>query len=1099
MDRCGVAYIGGRRLGIWKTAIASDQEVTAKIVRYKYLFPMLVAIDAFLRAPEGSPEAAAALSSIVAALSKGNSSFLSVVEQLGPQLTHTDPFVRAKGVGVLSSVLLECPPQHIAQNAVNVLVKFYVDRLEDQPSVGEVLKGLNAMLKRELVSSQDAELIASSIFKHVAVRTYQQTTRFIAFEIFDLLIRKQLSAIRRMGPGFVSGYMQLMEGEKDPRNLLLAFRTLKLIIATLDYAKHAEDLFGIVFCYFPITFRPPPDDVYGITADDLKVALRECISATPLFAPYAMPLLIEKLARVSGSAKRDALETLTACAPVYGADALLPHSEHLWNYIKEEIFKTADDQNIAAAVAAITAVTLALSTATVSSSSTRPPLESFLDLAVKDSIHNFKDPELKYAKLTGKMLVAAASACDPACHHVVNAVVPPLLEQCRLQNLPTRQKHLLEVLVEFLKAGQAVYGLTSVSAMDMDDDFLNPILSYKDRLFELFMAATAASSQFMPLRRTGIRGLAALLMSRQLLAGMEVDMAIGQLNNAIVTDPNSEVRQEALQALVAYATAKPDGVLKLTFPAMFSELPEGAGTSDLGHISNILDAILALSGAGGLHSHGLQGLIQRLDRVGVLTEFAELDLQYAEALSTTILGILEAPISTAPGAVLVDNKNTISGLAEGIIHPVLVKTISAALAQQEQLLNHPRVLRVWARILGSVMRSLQTAHQQPLLDGVVAVFVNGEVSARLPDVANSAGVAFAPLEAGSPPSQTRLSVLFAAVVCNCRPDVAFPAPDLGSFVDALILRAVHSADTTMAESLAKCAASMINKMRSDAEITAYVQRETVAALHAGMSDGRREAAAHRLQCIYVASWIARALVIRSHPAGYELSSEILRLLNAAETPQDAQGTVDFACPQAAADAVGVIVHSPDDGVLTRKSFAIVRLLYLQRFFGHCVPFLVQGFPSASLSTRRAYLLALSHLLKDVPKTVLSGSLPQLFPLLLFSLSIPDPGLKLATLETLQALLADCAPAIASRVSSVLEALLGMAAGPATGERDPMAVRIAALKVLGDLPKKFEYAQLFPHKLTVLARLNRALDDPKRAVRKEAASARNRWFLLLAQN
>ncbi|KAJ3158789.1 mms19 nucleotide excision repair [Geranomyces michiganensis] len=1064
---------------------------------------MLVAIDAFLRAPEGSPEAAAALASIVAALSLGNSSFLSVVEQLGPQLTHSDPFVRAKGVGVLSSVLLECPPQHIAQNAVNVLVKFYVDRLEDQPSVGEVLKGLNAMLKRELVSSQDAELIARSIFKHVAVRTYQQTTRYIAFEIFDLLISKQLSAIRRMGPTFVSNYMQMMEGEKDPRNLLLAFRTLKLIIASLEYAKHAEDLFGIVFCYFPITFRPPPDDIYGITADDLKVALRECISATPLFAPYAMPLLIEKLARVSGSAKRDALETLTACAPVYGADALLPHCEHLWNYTKEEIFKTADDSNIAAAVAAITAVTLALSTATVSGSTVKTPLESFLDLAVKDSIHNFKDPEMKYGKLTGKMLVAAASACDPACHHVVNAVVPQLLEQCRLQNLPTRQKHLLEVLVDFLKAGQEVYGLTSVSAMDMDDDFLNPILSYKDRLFELFMAATAASSQFMPLRRTGIRGLAALLMSRQLLAGMEVDMAIGQLNTAIVTDPDSEVRQEALRALVAYATAKPDGVLKLTFPAMFLELPDGAGASDLAHISSILEAIRALSGAGGLHTHGLQGLIQRLDRVGVLTEFAELDLKYAEALSTTILDILEAPISTAPGAVLTDSANTISGLAEGIIHSVLVKTISAALAQKEQLLNHPRVLRVWARILGSVMRSLETTHQQPLLDGVVAIFVNGEVSARLPDVTNSSGTAFAPLEAGSPPTQTRLSVLFAAIVCTCRPAVAFPASDLGSFVDALILRAVHSADPTMAEALAKCAASMINKMRSDVDITAYVQRETVAALHAGMSDGRPEATAHRLRCIYVASWIARALVIRSHPAGYELSSEILRLLNAAETPQEAQqgsAGVDFACPQAAADAVGVIVHAPDDGVLTRKSFAIVRLLYLQRFFGHCVPFLVQGFPTASLPTRRAYLLALSHLLKDVPKPVLSGSLPPLFPLLLFSLSIPDPGLKLATLETLQALLADCAPAIASRVSSVLEALLDMAAGPANaaGERDPMAVRIAALKVLGDLPKKFEYAQLFPHKLTVLSRLNRALDDPKRAVRKEAASARNRWFLLLAR-
>jgi len=33
-------------------------------------------------------------------------------------------------------------------------------------------------------------------------------------------------------------------------------------------------LFDITFCYFPITFTPPPDDPYGISSDDLIIALR---------------------------------------------------------------------------------------------------------------------------------------------------------------------------------------------------------------------------------------------------------------------------------------------------------------------------------------------------------------------------------------------------------------------------------------------------------------------------------------------------------------------------------------------------------------------------------------------------------------------------------------------------------------------------------------------------------------------------------------------------------------------------------------------------------------------------------------------------------
>lgn len=35
-----------------------------------------------------------------------------------------------------------------------------------------------------------------------------------------------------------------------------------------------QSLFNITFCYFPITFRPPPNDPYGISSDDLRAALR---------------------------------------------------------------------------------------------------------------------------------------------------------------------------------------------------------------------------------------------------------------------------------------------------------------------------------------------------------------------------------------------------------------------------------------------------------------------------------------------------------------------------------------------------------------------------------------------------------------------------------------------------------------------------------------------------------------------------------------------------------------------------------------------------------------------------------------------------------
>lgn len=71
-------------------------------------------------------------------------------------------------------------------------------------------------------------------------------------------------------------------------------------------------MFEVTFCYFPITFRPPPDDPYGITSEHLKVGLRDCLSATPYFAKFALPLLLEKLSSSSGSAK---VTTPSRCSP----------------------------------------------------------------------------------------------------------------------------------------------------------------------------------------------------------------------------------------------------------------------------------------------------------------------------------------------------------------------------------------------------------------------------------------------------------------------------------------------------------------------------------------------------------------------------------------------------------------------------------------------------------------------------------------------------------------------------------------------------------------------------------------------------------------
>ena len=83
-----------------------------------------------------------------------------------------------------------------------------------------------------------------------------------------------LTGLIKQGTPFLKGYASLAEGEKDPRNLKLAFSIARVLLLEFDISECVEDLFDVTFCYFPINFTPPKDDPYGITSQELQVALR---------------------------------------------------------------------------------------------------------------------------------------------------------------------------------------------------------------------------------------------------------------------------------------------------------------------------------------------------------------------------------------------------------------------------------------------------------------------------------------------------------------------------------------------------------------------------------------------------------------------------------------------------------------------------------------------------------------------------------------------------------------------------------------------------------------------------------------------------------
>lgn len=81
------------------------------------------------------------------------------------------------------------------------------------------------------------------------------------------------------------GFVQLMDGEKDPRNLRLAFSIVRRILEGFPYQEDARDLFDITSCYFPVSFTAPVNDPTAVQPHELRLALRFAFSVSLWYPP----------------------------------------------------------------------------------------------------------------------------------------------------------------------------------------------------------------------------------------------------------------------------------------------------------------------------------------------------------------------------------------------------------------------------------------------------------------------------------------------------------------------------------------------------------------------------------------------------------------------------------------------------------------------------------------------------------------------------------------------------------------------------------------------------------------------------------------------
>jgi DNA repair/transcription protein MET18/MMS19 len=154
--------------------------------------------------------------------------------------------------------------------------------------------------------------------------------------------------------------------------------------------------------------------------------------------------------------------------------------------------------------------------------------------------------------------------------------------------------------------------------------------------------------------------------------------------------------------------------------------------------------------------------------------------------------------------------------------------------------------------------------------------------------------------------------------------------------------------------------------------------------------------------------------------------------------------------------------------------------------------------ASNLDLKQYYLLALSHLLRNVAKSTLVNELPKLFPMLLESLESKDAQLKQSTLESFAIMVTETPEIVINHIDTIVKSLINLFANKDSSSGNDPHVRVRAINLIGQFPGKIEFSYLSPLKKLVIKKLGIALDDHKLVVRREAANSRGKWYLLVGQ-
>ncbi|BEJ17350.1 hypothetical protein CspHIS471_0607510 [Cutaneotrichosporon sp. HIS471] len=1023
--------------------------------------------------PNPSPE-------LLQGINNGASTLLDVVRALGSFLVSETESVRSRGLEYLSNVVAAVDRKQINRPAATTLRSFFLSKLDD--GLEHALKALGVLARLSSFGDEEAEEVYRAIVENVNMRAYPQGVRHQVYLLFDALLAGHRYAFKSMGPEFISSYCKMVDGEKDPRNLMLLFQLDTVILREFNVASQIEELFDITFCYFPITFRPPPNDPYRISADDLKVALRGVLSATAAFAPVALPLLLEKFQTSSGQTMKDLLQTITACFPVYGAQAVGERGDEFWDLIKTEILYSSDKSAEIAALGALESLMRTLYPTTADK-----PVGLGQTIATQ-CVEGLQDPGKNSFPGWAKCIAAMLRGSPSAGAFAIAQTFPSLFKLFDQPKVAGHRAPILHAITSVLLAARSVYAIDGATRREADERSLEP---YREALLDVLREGLRTIDLKIP----AIKGSVALAEIPDFWTRLEVEEVVRGMDELLIHDKDDEVRSAVLSGLRTIVGVQPEVVQSLTLPILFHALPDEAPAADDADTRetyrSVLRSLTELCTMPALFETLTVRITTKLDLLSSSDlsgpsasgpSRREVVVAYAWDLLHTLQNVINRKIE--------DKHVDVARHYSQVVPRLCSLAIKAAYddGSPEALFRDKRLLAVVGSITETLFWELSPEKQSPAFQAAYSAFEGGDLGAVMQnpkEAPTSTGSIVAGGADAPGPEKQDLIAIYSAIVRGLKSEtpVAWPEPTSVTHFWSQKLAWIYTTahDDWQRGMMASLVAAFINKRRSEVD-TLWLTQELANIWRDGVQGNKH---GKRAAAILAYFTVIKALALLRDELAYTAMEAPL----AALAYTDESEVVNVVAP-----AFGILA----EGKKGRGAHLTAKLLWAQRLWNFLLPKLVAGENGADAETRRPYLEAFASLLPLVPSSLLLTDLPTILPLLLRALSLPSPVQRANVITTVGSILETANSSTATdqllhtQAESILDGVLYSIARR-SGEESSGKLRTAALTTLGVFPDCIRYETLHGVKSRVIKDLAIALDDPLRGVRREAVDTRDKWY------